>query len=131
MKSSVLSFLIAAVVATTVSATPAIANDNAEKPVELEYIKSAKTELPIYQLRLNNLTKGTYAVAIKDETGDVLYNETLSGSKIVRNYQFDTALPASVKLTFEVSNVKNNSVKVYSVSKSSKTVEVVIVHEVK
>jgi len=126
----VLSIVFAAVLATTISANAAIANDNAENPVELKYINST-TELPIYQLRLNNLNKGTYAVAIKDETGELLYTETVSGSKIVRNYQFDTQLPASVKLTFEVSDVKNNNVKVYNVSRSAKTVEVVVVDEVK
>ncbi|MGJ7033654.1 hypothetical protein [Niabella hirudinis] len=129
MKSKVLSIVIAAFFATGVFATPVVATDNAEKP-ELEYIKS-NTELPIYQLRLNNLNKGTYGVSIKDETGEVLYTETISGSKLVRNYQFDTQLPSSVRLTFEVSDAKTNKVKVYSVSKTSKTVEVVIVHEVK
>ncbi|WP_018631248.1 hypothetical protein [Niabella aurantiaca] len=131
MKSKVLSIVIAAIFATTVSATTAIANDNVDNPVELKYINNATTELPIYQLRLNNLNKGTYAVAIKDEAGELLYRETVSGSKIVRNYQFDTPLPASVRLTFEVSDVKNNNVKVYNVSRKAKTVEVVVVDEVK
>lgn len=126
----VLSIVFAAVLATTISANAVNANDNVENPVELKYIKST-TELPIYQLRLNNLNKGTYSVAIKDETGELLYTETVSGSKIVRNYQFDTQLPSSVKLTFEVSDVKNNNVKVYNVSRSAKTVEVVVVDEVK
>ncbi|MCF3109487.1 hypothetical protein LL912_11960 [Niabella sp. CC-SYL272] len=130
MKFKVLSLVLAVALATTISAGNVIANDNVDNPVELKYINS-NTQLPIYQLRLNNLNKGTYAVAIKDETGEVLYNETVSGAKIVRNYQFDTQLPADVKLTFEVSDIKNNSVKVYNISKSAKTVEVVVVNEVK
>lgn len=129
MKLKVLSIVIAAIFASAVSNT-VVANDNVDNPVELKYIKKA-AELPIYQLRLNNLDKGTYAVAIKDEAGELLYTETISGSKIVRNYQFDTPLPASVRLTFEVSNVKNNDVKVYNVSRKAKTVEVVVVDEVK
>ncbi|MBO9594868.1 MAG: hypothetical protein J7599_18335 [Niabella sp.] len=131
MKFKVLSIVLAAALATTISAGNVIANDNVEAPVELKYINSAAMESPIYQLRLNNLNKGTYAVAIKDETGELLYNETVSGAKIVRNYRFDSQLPADVKLTFEVSDVKNNTVKVYNFSKSSKTVEVVVIDEVK
>ncbi|WP_300597077.1 hypothetical protein [Niabella sp.] len=130
MKIKVLSIVLAAVLATTIAANNVIANDNVDAPVELKYINNANTESPIYQLRLNNLNKGTYAVAIKDETGELLYNETVSGAKIVRNYRFDTQLPANVKLTFEVSDVKNNTVKVYNISKSAKTVEVVVVNEV-
>lgn len=131
MKFKVLSIVLAAALATTVSASNVIANDNVEAPVELKYINNATLESPIYQLRLNNQSKGTYAVAIKDETGELLYNETVSGSQIVRNYRFDTQLPANVKLTFEVSDVKNNTVKVYNFSKSAKTVEVVVIDEVK
>lgn len=131
MKVKVLSIVLAAVLATAISANNVIANDKGEAPVELKYINNANTESPIYQLRLNNLNKGTYAVAIKDETGELLYNETVSGAKIVRNYRFDTQLPADVKLTFEVSDVKNNTVKVYNFSKSAKTVEVVVIDEVK
>ncbi|MCD2425989.1 hypothetical protein LQ567_24610 [Niabella pedocola] len=131
MKFKVLSIVLAAALATTISATNVIANDNVEAPVELKYINNAAMESPIYQLRLNNLSKGTYAVAIKDETGELLYNETVSGAKIVRNYRFDSQLPADVKLTFEVSDVKNNTVKVYNFSKSSKTVEIVVIDEVK
>ena len=131
MKFKVLSIVLAAALATTISATNVIANDNVDAPVELKYITNAAMESPIYQLRLNNLSKGTYAVAIKDETGELLYNETVSGAKIVRNYRFDSQLPADVKLTFEVSDVKNNTVKVYNFSKSSKTVEIVVIDEVK
>ncbi|MBZ4188257.1 hypothetical protein [Niabella beijingensis] len=127
MKSKVLSIVIAAIFATSVSA---FANDNVEKPVELKYINSS-TQLPIYQLRLNNLAKGTYAVTIKDETGELLYTETVSGAKIVRNYQFDSVLPEGAKLTFEVSDIKNNNVKVYNVSKTAKVIEDVVVNEVK
>ncbi|ANH83652.1 hypothetical protein A8C56_02175 [Niabella ginsenosidivorans] len=129
MKAKVLSIALAAILATT--ATTVFANDGgADNPIELKYINT-KAQLPIYQLRLNNLSKGSYAIAIKDETGSLLYNETVAGAKIVRNYQFDAELPADTQLTFEVSNLKDNTVKVYNVSKNTKVVEDVVVNEVK
>lgn len=125
--------LFAVALATILSTTFAgsvRANDNIEVPVEVKYINSA-TQLPIYQLRLNNGVKGSYSVAIKDETGSVLYYETVSGAKIVRNYQFDTVLPEGTKLTFEVNDLKANTTKVYNVSRTAKVVEDVVVNEVK
>ncbi|MBO9619264.1 MAG: hypothetical protein J7539_09540 [Niabella sp.] len=128
IKTSVLSIALAAILATSVATVKA--NDNVGNPVELKYI-SSKTQLPVYQLRLNNLTKGSYAIAIKDETGVVLYNETVAGTKLVRNYQFDTAVPEGAKLTFEVNDLTNNTSKVYNVSKTATVVENVVVNEVK
>ncbi|HEX7757164.1 MAG TPA: hypothetical protein VF421_17560 [Niabella sp.] len=131
IKGKVLSIALAAILATTVSATTAFANEGgADNPIELKYINT-KAQLPIYQLRLNNLNKGSYAIAIKDETGSLLYNETVAGAEIVRNYQFDTELPTDAKLTFEVSNLKDNTVKVYNVSKNTKLIEDVVVNQVK
>lgn len=129
IKTSVLSIALAAILATSV-ATTVKADDNVGNPVELKYI-SSKTQLPVYQLRLNNLTKGSYAIAIKDESGVVLYNETVAGTKVVRNYQFDSVLPEGAKLTFEVNDLTNNTSKVYNVSKTATVVEDVVVNEVK
>lgn len=127
VKASVLSIALAAILAISV---PVNANDNIGNPVELKYI-SFKTQLPVYQLRLNNLEKGSYAIVIKDENGDVLYNEKVTGTKIVRNYQFDSVLPQSSNLSFEVDDLSSNTTQVYKVSKKTTIVETVVVDEVK
>ena len=59
---------------------------------------------PVYQLRLNNTTTSSYYIVAKDEYGEVLHEETISGTNIIRNYQLNIQELGNTQVVFEVYN---------------------------
>ncbi len=57
---------------------------------------------PVFQLSLNNTTNEKFLVVVKDESGSVVYQETVSGVNIKRKYQLNTEELATTGLTFEI-----------------------------
>ena len=45
---------------------------------------------PVFQLSLNNSQHAKFLVVVKDETGAIVYQETVSGVNIKRKYQLNT-----------------------------------------
>ena len=107
----------------------AFAADEDEKNV-VSYVGNVN-DLPVYRVSLDNQTKETYFVSVTDADGNVIYNEKISGTKIVRNYQFDADLYNEYDLTFTISNIKGKTVSVYNVSKTKKVVDEVAINRVK
>lgn len=128
-KSSVLALAFAGIFATAVT-TSVNANDEIKHPVELKYVGNLN-ELPVYQLAMHNDAKATFLVSIKDEDGTVLHNERISGTNLVRNYQFDDGIADEHNLTFEVSNLDKNTTSVYSINKTKKVIDEVVVNKIK
>ena len=114
---------------TTSIAVPAFANDE-EKKAEISYVGNVN-DLPVYRLSLDNKANEIFFVSVTDNDGNVLYNEKVSGKKIVRNYQFDNDIYSEYDLTFTISNIKGKTVSVYNVSNSKKVVNEVAVNRVK
>lgn len=114
---------------TTSFTAPAFANDG-NKDGEIAYIGNLN-DLPVYRLSLKNNTKEIYFVSVTDKEGNVIYNEKVSGTNIVRNYQFDADTYANYDLIFTISDPKGKALSVYNVSKSKKVVDEVAVNKIK
>lgn len=128
-KTKIFAFALVTLFATSFTA-PAFAAEEDEKKAEISYVGNVN-DLPVYRLSLNNKTNEVYFVSVTDNDGNVIYNEKVSGSKIVRNYQFDADLYSEYDLTFTISNLKGKTVSAYSVSKSKKVINEVAVNKVK
>lgn len=128
-KTKTFAFALVTLFATSFTA-PAFAAEEDDKKAEISYVGNVN-DLPVYRLSLNNKANEVYFVSVTDNDGNVIYNEKVSGSKIVRNYQFDADLYSEYDLTFTISNLKGKTVSAYNVSKSKKVVNEVAVNKVK
>lgn len=115
---------------TTTVALPAFAGNDDDKKAEVSYVGNLN-EMPVFRLSLNNKAKEAFYVSVTDKEGNVLYSEKVSGANIVRNYQFDGELYGNYNLTFSITDIKGNEVGTYTVSKNIKTVNEIVVNEVK
>lgn len=57
---------------------------------------------PVFQLSLNNTQNAKFLVVVKDETGAIVYQETVSGVNIKRKYQLNTEELGATGLSFEI-----------------------------
>jgi hypothetical protein len=90
-------------------AVPAFANnEETVAKAEVSYIGNLN-DLPVYRLSLTNPSNEVLFVTVSDNYGNILYNEKLSGTSIVRNYQFDTDIYSEYNFNFTISNVKGES----------------------
>ena len=129
LKTKIVALALAAMFTTHVAfATPV--NDENPQPQEVSYAGSVN-DLPVYRVELNNANKATYLVSIKDDRGNILYSERISGSSIVRNYQLEEALSSEYSLTFEINNLTEKKRAIYSVNKTKRFFEEVEVSKLK
>jgi len=112
-------------------AVPAFANnEETVAKAEVSYIGNLN-DLPVYRLSLTNPSNEVLFVTVSDNYGNILYNEKLSGTSIVRNYQFDTDIYSEYNFNFTISNVKGKLVGVYNVNKRNKVIDEIAVNKVK
>jgi hypothetical protein len=71
-------------------------------------------QCPVYQLTFNGLSDAPYQILIKDEYGDVLYEEYLSGKKIVRNYMIDVYDLGNIRVSIEVISASGSLLKKFN-----------------
>jgi hypothetical protein len=71
-------------------------------------------QCPVYQLKLNSLRSTPYQVLIKDEFGDLLYEEYLSGNDIVRNYMINILELGNRPVSIEVINASGKIIKTFT-----------------
>ena len=80
-----------------------------ESPSELKYLGSF-TNLPVFQLNLNNTEVNSYVITIKDSYNNILYTEKVKGINISRRYKLSAEEVDLIGgTTFEVFNKKTNS----------------------
>ena len=113
-----------------VTSTSFAINPENQKPEDVRYVGNVN-ELPVYRVSLNNNNAATYIVSIKDNAGNILYSEKVSGKEIVRNYQIDEVYSNDYSLTFEVNNVTEKTNSVYEINKTKKVFDEVAVSKVK
>ncbi len=113
-----------------VTSTSFAINPENQKPEDVRYVGNVN-ELPVYRVSLNNNNAATYIVSIKDNEGNILYSEKVSGKEIVRNYQIDEVYSNDYSLTFEVNNVTEKTNSVYEINKTKKVFDEVAVSKVK
>lgn len=123
-------FVVVLITILTITYTPAFAGNDDDKKSEIAYIGNLN-ESPVYRLSLNNDTKETFFVSVADADGNVLYNEKISGEKIVRNYQFDNVVGNDYELTFTISNTKGKTLSSYNVNRSKKVTDEIAVSKIK
>lgn len=134
MKTSISKIKLVALALATIFTTSvtfaAPANNENNKPEEVRYVGNVN-ELPVYRLSLNSKNTATYIVSIKDNDGNILYSERVSGKGIVRNYQLDEAPSNDYSLTFEVNNITEKTNSVYNINKTKKIFDEVEVSKLK
>ena len=102
-----------------------VGDRNNNQFVELQYAGKLK-EQPMFRLAINdNNINAEYTVVIKEDNGDVLFSEKVSG-KTSRTYMLDAEDNDRILgTTFEVTNKATNVTNTYKISKLTKTVEAV------
>lgn len=94
------------------------ASASSETGAELK--KTGKiNEQPVFQLDLNNKVNAKFAIVIKDATGEILFQEIVSGVSISRKFQLNTEDLLNTDLRFEVIDLKNLTSSVFNVKNSS------------
>lgn len=61
---------------------------------------------PVFQLNLNNKVNGKYAVVVKDQFGEILHQEIVTGVNISRRFQLNTEELGNVDVHFEIIDLK-------------------------
>lgn len=65
---------------------------------------------PVFQLNINNKENTKFAIVIKDETGEVIYQEVVSGVNISRKFQLNAEDFIGSDVRFEILDLKNSTV---------------------
>ncbi len=92
--------LIALFAVTT--AYPAMANSNYNIPAAEMKMVGLQGNQPLFQLSLNNSNYDEVVIVVKDESGYVLYRETLKGANLTRTFQLNTEDLEGTNLRIEV-----------------------------
>lgn len=101
-------------------------NTNTNNFVELRYA-GRSAQQPMFHLAINDSSAAGYTVTVKEDNGEILFSEKLSG-QVKRTYLLDTDDADRIQgTTFEVTNRSTNITTVYKISNLTQTVENMIV----
>ena len=82
------------------------------------YAAGKINKCPVYQLRFVCDKNTSYQIIIKDEFGSVLYEESVRGTDIIRNYMIDVSELGNTPVSFEVFNSAGMMLKKFSTDPS-------------
>ncbi len=99
--------LIALFAVTT--AYPAMANSNYNTPAAEMKMVGLQGNQPLFQLSINNSNYEEVVIVVKDESGYVLYRETLKGANLTRTFQLNTEDLEGTNLRIEVLSRNTNN----------------------
>jgi hypothetical protein len=71
---------------------------------------------PVYQLSLESVAQSEYQIIWKDADGIVLYEESLSGKEIIRNYMLDLGELSSANVIIEIYGRNGRKVQSFRIS---------------
>lgn len=77
---------------------------------------------PVFQLNLNNKENSKFAIVVKDDAGEVLFQEVVSGINISRKFQLNNDELAGVNIKFEVIDLKNYTSTIFKVNNDLKNI---------
>lgn len=97
-----------------VNSTNATTTEEVSPAAELKVVAHLDNQ-PIFQLSLHNAQNAKFIVVVKDETGSVVYQETVSGVNIKRKYQINTEELGTTSLSFEIIGKNNEKPVVFTV----------------
>jgi hypothetical protein len=125
-------FAIAVIAAFTVAfTTPALANDgNAPVPVEVKYLGQFKNQ-PVFEVNFGSETDNEFIVVIRDEEDNVLYKDFIKVGTTSKKYLLNTEELGEIPLKFEITGRKTDKTVIYSVNKSTRIINDVVVNKVK
>ena len=111
-----------AIISTSFS-NPVSAMDKKSDPpgVEIRYLGFVDHN-PVFEITTNNVLADKFFITIRDESGTVLYSESLSGKNLSRKYRIDTEEEITEGgLRFEVRSVNSKKTEVYIAGVSENT----------
>lgn len=123
--------VLAAVVLSSFSTTPDVKKEKKDiNGAQLEYLGKTKN-LPVFRLVIENPSLTIFTVIVKDDSGDVIYSESLQGNSIARTYKLDTDNTDLINGTsFHLTNTSNHLTTVFKVQQLTKNVEEINVTKV-
>lgn len=123
--------VLAAVVLSSFSTSPDVKKEKKDiDGAQLEYLGKTKN-LPVFRLVIENPSLTIFTVIVKDDSGDVIYSESLQGNSIARTYKLDTDNTDLINGTsFHLTNTSNHLTTVFKVQQLTKNVEEINVTKV-
>lgn len=114
----------------SVAATTTVsAGENPGLPVELKYAGKMNDQ-PVFQLSVNgNALHNDFTVVILDQYNNILYWENIKAETFTKKFLLNTDEIGDEKLRFEIISRKAKQSVSYEVSRSTKTVEEMLVSE--
>ena len=123
MKTKIKNFgTIALVVALSFTATVSWAFDGTKDTpvVSLKYVGLVQNQ-PTFQLDLNSVEETDFYVSIKDQDGQVIYNEKIKAKNFTRNYRLNTSVDDAI-LKVEVRE-GNKKPEVFTINRNTRYYE--------
>ena len=98
----------------TVLTSSVYANTNPDLPgVQVKYLGTQESN-PVFEIVFNNKEVDKYLITIRDESGNILFSEKLSGRNITRKYRIDTEVEiVEGGLRFEIKPYSTKKTQVY------------------
>jgi|SRR5690242_12862989 len=124
---------IALVAALTVAFTsPVLANTTGEnpQPVELKYLGQYKNQ-PVFELSFKGTEDADFTVIIRDDQDNIVYKDFIKSGTSSKKYMLNTEELGDIPVNFEITSRKTDKTVVYKVNKNTRTVEDVVVNQIK
>lgn len=117
----------------SIAAAPSVqaGNENPEIPVALSFLGHVKNQ-PLFQLAFNGSEgKNDFTIIISDEGGNTLYRENIKGEVFSKKFLLNTDELGDNTLHFTIFCKNTKGSVEYTVNRNTRTVQDVVVREVK
>ena len=105
MKKNLKNFIAAMlIIMPALVSTPSFAGDSTEPQAVVKFI-GYKNSNPMYSLNISNPTGEKLTIKVKDQEGEILYQENVSGVNISKNFRLNKDEINGGTVSFEVSRV--------------------------
>jgi len=105
MKKNLKNFIAAMlIIMPALVSSPSFAGDSTEPQAVVKFI-GYKNSNPMYSLNISNPTGEKLNIKVKDQEGEILYQEIVTGVNISKNFRLNNDLVNRGTISFEVSRV--------------------------
>jgi hypothetical protein len=102
------------------------AQSNGNNPVSVRYIGLVDQQ-PVFQVEFENGEEKSFQVSIRDEEGNLLYNERANAKKFSRKFQLEKSAPESMKLTITLTREKEKQSQVFEINTNVRVIQDVVI----
>jgi hypothetical protein len=95
-------------------------------PVSVRYIGLIDQQ-PVFQVEFDNKDEKTFQIAIRDEDGNVLYNEKAGGSRFSKKFQIEKPGLDNMKLSITLTRGKEKQTQVFEINSNVRVIQDVVV----